>query len=103
MKRYGLRDDQFPRIENLLSGRPGHRRCITSPTGHNQPPERTQNWIKLGGKATAGARSRRSWCHSVDIVLIFIVRGPPYRKARAGSLSPQQASREARVTDATRV
>jgi transposase len=24
MKRYGLRDDQFARIENLLPGRPGH-------------------------------------------------------------------------------
>lgn len=24
MKRYGLRDDQFTRIENLLPGRPGH-------------------------------------------------------------------------------
>ena len=24
MKRYGLRDDQFARIEGLLPGRPGH-------------------------------------------------------------------------------
>ena len=24
MRRYGLRDDQFARIENLLPGRPGH-------------------------------------------------------------------------------